>query len=102
MRMLPLRVTVTSYKVIYPSPLSIQKSEFLFAFLNRGAIYCSPMSIGERIRASRISERKDTGFKIILQGDNPASESIEITRADRLRVVGIVRKIMRDPDGAQL
>jgi len=42
--------------------------------------------------------RAKSNFKIILVGDNRSAESIEVTSEDRLVVVGIVRKIMKDPD----
>jgi SOS-response transcriptional repressor LexA len=49
------------------------------------------------LKRVRISDRKDTGFKITLCGDNPAAEQIEVERETRLRIVGIIRSIMRDP-----
>jgi SOS-response transcriptional repressor LexA len=64
----------------------------------KGEIVCASVDEDEPVlKRMHISERKDTGFKIILQGDNPASEPIEITRENRLRLVGIVRRIVRDP-----
>lgn len=64
----------------------------------KGEIVCASVDDEEPVlKRVRLSERKDTGFKIVLQGDNPASEPIEITKEHRLRVVGIVRQIIRDP-----
>jgi SOS-response transcriptional repressor LexA len=64
----------------------------------KGEIVCAMVDDDEPVlKRMRISDRRDTGFKIVLQGDNPASEPIEITKEQRLRVVGIVRRILRDP-----
>jgi SOS-response transcriptional repressor LexA len=49
------------------------------------------------IKRVRITDRKDTGFKIVLAGDNPAAETVEVNKDSRLRICGIIRKIMRDP-----
>ncbi|MGD0091724.1 MAG: S24 family peptidase [Planctomycetota bacterium] len=64
----------------------------------KGEIVCASVDDDEPVlKRMHISDRKDTGFKIVLQGDNPASEPIEITKEHRLRIVGIVRRITRDP-----
>jgi SOS-response transcriptional repressor LexA len=44
-----------------------------------------------------VADRKDTGFKLRLAGDNRQAEEIEIVKESRLKIFGIVRSIMRDP-----
>ncbi|MGD0094347.1 MAG: S24 family peptidase, partial [Planctomycetota bacterium] len=62
----------------------------------KGEIVCAMVDDDEPVlKRMHLSDRKDTGFKIVLQGDNPASEPIEITKENRLRIVGIVRRILR-------
>jgi len=64
----------------------------------KGEIVCASVNEDEPVlKRLHLSDRKDTGFKLVLQGDNPASEAIEITKETRLRIVGIVRRILRDP-----
>jgi len=64
----------------------------------KGEIVCASVDDDEPVlKRMHISERRDTGFKIVLQGDNPASEPLEISKEQRLRIVGIVRRIVRDP-----
>ena len=44
-----------------------------------------------------VTDRKDTGFKIWLAGDNRTTDQIEVTRESSLEIFGIVRQIIRDP-----
>ena len=44
-----------------------------------------------------VTDKKDTGFRIRIRGDNPGSEDIQIERDMRLKVLGIVKQIIRDP-----
>jgi len=44
-----------------------------------------------------VTDKKDTGFRIRIRGDNPASQDIQIERDMRLKVLGIVKQIIRDP-----
>ena len=44
-----------------------------------------------------VADRKDTGFKLRLAGDNRQAEEIEVLKDSRLKIFGIVRSIMRDP-----
>ena len=44
-----------------------------------------------------VYDRKKTGFKVFLTSDNRAAKQIEITEESRLKVFGVVQKIMRDP-----
>jgi SOS-response transcriptional repressor LexA len=63
-----------------------------------GEIVCASLNGDDAIlKRMHISDRKDTGFKISLVSDNPANSMIEVTRNDRLRIVGLVRHILRSP-----
>ena len=64
----------------------------------KGEVVCAMVDEDEPVlKRMHFSDRRDTGFKVILQGDNPKSEPIEISKEHLLRLVGIVRRIIRDP-----
>lgn len=64
----------------------------------KGEVVCASVNDEDPVlKRLHITDRRDTGFQIVLQADNPAAEAIEITREDRLRILGIVRRILRDP-----
>ena len=70
----------------------------LWKSLNKKVVCASVDDDDPVLKRMRVTDRKDTGFKITLQGDNPTSDLIEVNRDSRLKIFGIVRQIMRDPN----
>ncbi|GMV80036.1 MAG: hypothetical protein AMXMBFR7_12200 [Planctomycetota bacterium] len=73
-----------------PGPWKALHSKIVVALVNEDDAYL--------VKRLRVSSRKDTGFKLWLVGDNPASEPVEISKEHSLRLVGRVVQIMSDPD----
>lgn len=63
-----------------------------------GKVVCAIVEDDDPVlKRVRLRDRPGGDFFMTLQGDNAASEMIEITHETRLRIVGIVKQIMRDP-----
>ena len=70
----------------------------LWKSLNKKVVCASVDDDDPVLKRMRVTDRKDTGFKITLQGDNPTSDLIEVNRDSRLKIFGVVKQIMRDPN----